>query len=432
MDIINKAHWKSDGNNLRLSMPISKIDQERRIVSGFATLDNLDKQNDIVTSDASIKAFAAFKGNIREMHQPSAVGKMVSFKEDKYFDPESKKFYSGVFVSAYVSKGAQNTWEKVLDGTLSAFSIGGIMNKWDDGFDEEVSKPIRIIKEYDLFELSLVDSPANQFASVVSIEKVNGVNVIKGDIADLAVENVFWDKESGLVMISDKDHETSPTNGNQMKNIGFVEKSDTDKDKMIKFLVDSAKGISAIKMQKEVSPMTEETTNVVDNVEVVPEATETVVTKSVDAEVAETVAVETNEAVVETEIVKSEEVVETVEKTEEIAKSDDTAVEAIAEIKNTLANAFGDLTAMVKSLNDETVLNLQAQIADLSKSIQNISGEVKEVKDAYDVFGKRVDAVEQDTAFRKSGDLGEIVQEPEMVQKSIWGGRFLTDSDLFK
>ena len=430
--IINKAHWNSEGNNLRLSMPISKIDQERRIVSGFATLDNLDRQNDIVTAEASMKAFSNFKGNIREMHQPSAVGKMVSFKEDKYFDPESKKFYSGVFVSAYVSKGAQNTWEKVLDGTLSAFSIGGIMNKWDDGFDEEVSKPIRIIKEYDLFELSLVDSPANQFASVVSIEKVNGVNVIKGDIADLAVENVFWDKESGLVMISDKDHETSPTNGNQMKNIGFVEKSDTDKDKVIKFLVDSAKGISAIKMQKEVSPMTEETTNVVDNVEVVPEATETVVTKSVDAEVAETVAVETNEAVVETEIVKSEEVVETVEKTEEIAKSDDTAVEAIAEIKNTLANAFGDLTAMVKSLNDETVLNLQAQIADLSKSIQNISGEVKEVKDAYDVFGKRVDAVEQDTAFRKSGDLGEIVQEPEMVQKSIWGGRFLTDSDLFK
>jgi chromosome segregation ATPase len=87
---------------------------------------------------------------------------------------------------------------------------------------------------------------------------------------------------------------------------------------------------------------------------------------------------------------------------------------------------------MVKSLNDETVLNLQAQIADLSKSIQNISGEVKEVKDSYNEFGKRVDAVEQDTAFRKSGDLGEIVQEPEMVQKSVWGGRFLTNADLFK
>ena len=429
--IINKAHWNTEGTNLRLSMPISKIDQERRIVSGFATLDNLDRQNDIVTTEASIKAFNAFKGNIREMHQPSAVGKMISFKEDKYFDPESKKFYSGVFVSAYVSKGAQNTWEKVLDGTLSGFSIGGIMNKWDDGFDEKVEKPIRIIKDYDLFELSLVDNPANQFASVVSIEKVNGVNIMKGDIADLAVENVFWDKDSGLIMISENDFETSPTTGNQMKNIGFVEKSDTDKDKMIKFLVDSAKGISAIKMQKEVSPMTEETTNVVDNVQVVPEATDTAVTKSADAEVTPAVEVETN-VVNETEIAKSDEIVETVETVEAIAKSEDVAVEVTTEIKDTLANAFGDLTAMVKSLNEETVKALQAQIADLSKSIQNISSEVKEVKNSYDEFGKRVDAVEQDTAFRKSGDLGEIVQEPEMVQKSIWGGRFLTNSDLFR
>lgn len=429
--IINKAHWNTEGTNLRLSMPISKIDQERRIVSGFATLDNLDRQNDIVTTEASIKAFNAFKGNIREMHQPSAVGKMISFKEDKYFDPESKKFYSGVFVSAYVSKGAQNTWEKVLDGTLSGFSIGGIMNKWDDGFDDKVEKPIRIIKDYDLFELSLVDNPANQFASVVSIEKVNGVNIMKGDIADLAVENVFWDKDSGLIMISENDFETSPTTGNQMKNIGFVEKSDTDKDKMIKFLVDSAKGISAIKMQKEVSPMTEETTNVVDNVQVVPEATDTAVTKSADAEVTPAVEVETN-VVNETEIAKSDEIVETVETVEAIAKSEDVAVEVTTEIKDTLANAFGDLTAMVKSLNEETVKALQAQIADLSKSIQNISSEVKEVKNSYDEFGKRVDAVEQDTAFRKSGDLGEIVQEPEMVQKSIWGGRFLTNSDLFR
>ena len=107
---ISKAQWDSDGDNLRLSMPFSKVDKERRIVSGFATLDNVDKQNDIVTTDASLQAFAKFRGNIREMHEPLAVGKMVSFKEEKYFDPESKKFYTGVYVSAYVSKGAQASW----------------------------------------------------------------------------------------------------------------------------------------------------------------------------------------------------------------------------------------------------------------------------------------------------------------------------------
>src|SRR6056297_1710320 len=168
---ISKATWATEGDNLRLSMPFTKVDYERRIVSGFATLDNVDKQNDVVTTDASMSAFSKFRGNIREMHQPSAVGKMVNFKEEKYFDPETKKFYSGVYVSAYVSKGAQDTWEKVLDGTLSGFSIGGKMNNWDDAYDEKSDAQVRIIKDYDLVELSLVDNPANQFASIMSIEK---------------------------------------------------------------------------------------------------------------------------------------------------------------------------------------------------------------------------------------------------------------------
>jgi hypothetical protein len=224
-----------------------------------------------------------------------------------------------------------------------------------------------------------------------------------------------------------------------MKNIGFVEKSDNDKVDMIKFLVDSAKGISTTEMQKEVSPMTEDTTQVekaevVEDVEVAPEATDTTVTKSADETVAETAVEDAVEAVVETEVAKSDEVVESAVETpvEEIAKSAEaTAVEAVAEIKNTLENAFGDLAATIKSLNEETIKMFQGQVAELSKSIQAVSSEVKGVKDTYNEFGKRVDAVEQDTAFRKSGDLGEIVQEPEMVQKSLWGGRFLA-TDLFR
>jgi hypothetical protein len=149
-------------------MPIGKVDIERRMVSGFATLDNIDKQGDIVTTESSINAFKNFRGNLREMHQPSAVGKIVSFKEDRYFDPNTKKFYSGVYVSAYVSKGAQDAWEKVLDGTYTGFSIGGNIKTWDDAFNEEMDKSIRVIKEYDLYELSLVDSPANQFLDCYS------------------------------------------------------------------------------------------------------------------------------------------------------------------------------------------------------------------------------------------------------------------------
>jgi hypothetical protein len=436
--LINKAHWVTDGDNVRLSMPIGKVDIERRMVSGFATLDNIDKQGDIVTTESSINAFKNFRGNLREMHQPSAVGKIVSFKEDRYFDPTTKKFYSGVYVSAYVSKGAQDAWEKVLDGTYTGFSIGGNIKTWDDAFNEEMDKTIRVIKEYDLYELSLVDSPANQFASIVSIEKQNGHNVIGGLISKVDTENIFYDQESGMVILSDAETVSHPVTEKQMKNIGFVEKNDNEKAEMIKFLVDSAKGISTIKITKEVSPMNETTeaaVAAVEEIQVAPEAQ--------PAEVVETPAVaDIAPAVEELAVAKSDDgsADSSVEKTEEgevvatetvVAKSDEAIVEAVAEIKNSLTNAFGDLATTIKSLNEQIVA-LHKSLDAVSGEVKTVSDDVKNVKGVFNEFGKRVDAVEQDTAFRKSGDLGEIVQfEPTKVQKSLWGGRFLTNTDLF-
>ena len=438
---IGKAHWVTEGNNVRFSMPIGKVDQERRIVSGFATLDNIDKQNDIVTTEASLTAFKKFRGNLREMHQPSAVGKVVSFKEDRYFDPNTKKFYSGVYVSAYVSKGAQDTWEKVLDGTLTGFSIGGSITKSDDSYNEDLDKPVRIIKEYDLHELSLVDNPANQFANVISIEK----GELGGYLAKAIVDNVYWCKDDDIVRLSDGTEESCPSCTSTMKNIGFVEKDDDNIDS-IKFLVDSAKGISTIKITKEENPMTEENIveqtveksdeAVVENVEVAPEAPAEAVADVVaeapaeaveDAPVAEDAAAEPAEAAEEVAVADDAEksVDSVVDATSEISK-------AVAEINDTLTNALSNLA--------ETVKSMQANVDAITKSLEAVTGEVKsvasevnQVKGTFNEFGKRVDMVEKDTAFRKSGDLGEIVQEltEKPVQKSLWGGRFLTNTDLF-
>jgi hypothetical protein len=364
------------------------------------------------------------------MHQPSAVGKVVSFKEDRYFDPETKKFYSGVYVSAYVSKGAQDTWEKVLDGTLTGFSIGGNITKSDDEFNKELDKPVRIIKEYQLHELSLVDNPANEFANVLSIEK----GELSGYLAKTEIENVFWDQDSDIVLISSSETEISPNSGKPMKNIGFVEKSDSDNAEKIKFLVDSAKGIRTIKMTKEDNPMTEETqvvaeapadaAPVVENVEVAPEAT---------AEVVAEPEVVAPEAPADAEIAKTDEVApsteEVVEKKEDIVTD---IAKDVTDIKDSLTNALSSLAETVKSLQ-VNVDAITKSLETVTGEVKSVAGEVKEVKGSFDEFGKRVDLVEKDTAFRKSGDLGEIVQEfPEMrTQKSLWGGRFLTNADLF-
>ena len=432
--IINKAHWVTDGDNVRFSMPIGKVDQERRIVSGFATLDNVDKQGDIVTTEASIEAFKKFRGNLREMHQPSAVGKVVSFKEDRYFDPKEKKFYSGVYVSAYVSKGAQDTWEKVLDGTLTGFSIGGNITKSDDMYDEKIDKSVRIIKEYDLHELSLVDNPANQFANVISIEK----GQLGGFLAKAVVDTVYWCGTDDIVRLSKDSEESCPSCSGTMKNIGFVE--DQNDTETLKFLVDSAKGIKTIKMTKEENPMTDETTEVVDapvadtpevveHVEVAPEAPAEAAPAEVVADVPaeEPVAEEAVDAVdaPAADDVADNTVDAVVDATADIAKS-------VAEINDSLTNALSNLA--------ETVKAMQANVDAITKSLETVTGEVKsvasevsQVKGTFNEFGKRVDLVEKDTAFRKSGDLGEIVQEPvvKQVQKSLWGGRFLTNADLF-
>ena len=455
---ISKAQWSADGDNLRLSMPFSKVDKERRIVSGFATLDNVDKQNDIVTTDASLKAFAKFRGNIREMHEPIAVGKMVAFKEEKYFDPESKKFYTGVYVSAYVSKGAQATWEKVTDGTLSGFSIGGKMNKWDDGYDEKMDKQIRIIKDYDLVELSLVDNPANQFANIVSIEKVDGKDVVKGDIADVDIENVFWYDENGIVTVSKDESVNSPLSGTPMKNIGFVETNDNEKAEMIKFLVDSAKGINLSKMTKEEDPMTDETSTdvvdeaaVVETAEVAPEADAVAedVAKADEAEVDKAEHMDEEEMEEKSEDMdedakKSEDMEEedksyddkksdSADPVDEVSKSDDVVANAVSDISEGITSAFSDLSAVVKSLSDE-IAELKKSIGVVSQDVASVKSDVNTTKSDVNEFGKRMQAVEADTAFRKSGDLGEIVQEDAQIEKSeqsLWGGRFLKTADLF-
>ena len=451
---ISKAHWDTNGDSVRLSLPFAKVDKERRIVSGFASLDNVDKQGDIVTADASMKAFSAFRGNIREMHQPSAVGKMVNFKQDKYFDATTKKFYNGVFVSAYISKGANDAWEKVLDGTYTGFSIGGRMNKWDDGYDEKSDSTIRIIKDYDLVELSLVDSPANQFANIMQVEKVDGVAVVKGQ--DVALENVFYDEESGLVMVSEDESVTSPVNGNEMKNIGFVEKTDNEKMDIVKFLVDSAKGIDA-KITKEENPMSRKTkteeVEVTKAEEIAPEAvaeTPVVETEKSDEVVDETTE-KTDDVVETTEIAETEKAAHPDKETEEedskegpnaemeeekkAKKSDEVIVDAITDVKNTLTSAFSDLVETVKSLQAEVEMLKSTKVdTDLVRSsLDAVAKDIAAATEEVNRFGKRVDAVEADTAFRKSGDLGEIVQEqPEMVEKSLWGGRFLKTADLFK
>ena len=158
-----------------------KVDKEKRIVSGLATTDAIDKQGEQVDYDASREAFKDWSGNIREMHSPTAVGKAISWAPD-----DEKR---GIRVDAYISKGAEDTWQKILDGTLKAFSIGGqtvhktqqIVKDAETGGQRNVTK----ITKYKLTELSLVDNPANPDASFELVKMANGIPTQTEIVEDL-------------------------------------------------------------------------------------------------------------------------------------------------------------------------------------------------------------------------------------------------------
>lgn len=165
-------------SDFNISFPIDMIKREQRIVVGIATADNIDKAGDIVDFEASKEAFANWGGNIREMHAPVAVGKAVKY-EPVVITAADGTSYNAVKVEAYISKGAEDTWQKVLDGTLRSFSIGGKVIEKSESADKFFrGKPVNIIKKYVLGELSLVDNPANALA-IIDIIKMNDEGLLK-------------------------------------------------------------------------------------------------------------------------------------------------------------------------------------------------------------------------------------------------------------
>jgi hypothetical protein len=436
---IEKSYWSSNGDSINLAVPFTKVNREKRTVSGFATLDNIDQTGDVVTADASLKAFERFRGNLREMHQPIAVGKIVSFKPETFYDPVSKSFYNGVYVDAYISKGAQDTWEKVLDGTLQGFSIGGKIIDSDHEMNKATGKSIRFIKDYDLVELSIVDSPANELCNILSISKMNGQLVFKGIAAEIVAENIFYCEDSDSVFISTEKTYNSPITGKPATLIGWVESSDVNKTKEIDRI------LASFKKSRLTLPDTQTIAKQA-NAEGGNEVSENTETVAVEETAPVEVSAPAEDAVVE-EVAPAEDAVvadasaETVEKAADVSE---VVVEEpdFAKMLGDLKGFFSETLSKASEANAAQVTTIKETVETFSKSVEGriselaeqhaeLSKAVENIKNTIDGVEKRVDAVESETAIKKSSDLGG--SKEAVIQKSKWNGSFLGSvNELFR
>ena len=466
---IKKVQWNNSESTVRMSFPIAKVNKEKRTVSGFATLDNIDRHGDIVTSEASEKAFQRFRGNLREMHQPIAIGKVLSFQPEEYFDKESGKTYKGIYVQSYVSKGAQDTWEKVLDGTLTGFSIGG--NIIQSSFEPGDKEDRRVIKEYDLMELSLVDTPANPLANIFSIQKnADGNTIVKGMAADTSVENVFWCKTDKIASSSADQSKDCVICGTGMDNVGWIESSETEKGLAISKIIDSylkkddapnsthsatthdqdpqntissdqtinlypdqnkIKKSESIKdsenaINKGGNNMADETNNEA----AVVEAAEAVVEQAVDTVAAEVAA----------EVIEAAPAEELVEKSVTSAEAEQPFAKMLTELRDLFGEAINKNSADVeeklqKSAGsvEEARAEMASAVSDIKKELTGLTNNIADFFKKFEELEKRFSAYENDTAVQKSvGDVDSASRDTRL-QKNLefdWQGSFLGVQNL--
>jgi flagellin-like hook-associated protein FlgL len=286
-------------------------------------------------------------------------------------------------------------------------------------------------------ELSIVDSPANELCNILSIQKVNGQLVFKGIAAEVVTENIFYCEESDSVFISTEKTYDSPVTGKPAELIGWVESSDVNKSKEIDRILASFKktrlplpAIQTIAKQANAEGGNE-----------VSENTENVVVEDAVAEAA------APEAAVETPAVAEDAAVENAPAEDAVADASAETLEKAADVSEVevdepdFAKMLGDLkgffaetlnkaseanSAQVSSIK-ETVesfsKSVDGRISELAEQHQALSNAVTEIRNTINNVEKRVDAVEGDTAIKKSSDLGG--SQEVTIKKSKWNGSFL-------
>jgi hypothetical protein len=161
-------------------IPISKIDEAQRMVWGVASDESIDAEGEVLDYEATKAAVTRWAewGNIREMHNPSAVGVATEI----VLDDATRSLFIGVHV---VDDAA---WQKVRAGVYKGFSVGGkALKKILQSMNGRV---IRRVVEYILNEISLVDRPANPSARFTLVKAV----ITKGAI-DMAKLGKMDDEE---------------------------------------------------------------------------------------------------------------------------------------------------------------------------------------------------------------------------------------------
>lgn len=148
---------------LFIQTDLKEIDNEKGVFEGYAsTFGNMDQVQDIIEQGAFTESLKKRMPKVLWQHQmDKPVGKLLNIQED------SKGLYVKVKLITDTTLG-KDAYTLMKEGVIDKLSIGFMIQ--DAEYDQE--KNVRIIKQADLYEFSLVTIPANEEASITRIKSV--------------------------------------------------------------------------------------------------------------------------------------------------------------------------------------------------------------------------------------------------------------------
>ena len=170
---------------MRFFAEIQRVDEEQRMVWGYASTEQRATDGKVIKREAMTDALDDYMifANVREMHQPSAVGRTDEAQVDD----------GGLYVGVKVVD--DNAWKKVTERVYRGFSIGAKATAYDP-VDRTIVTGLKIR------EISLVDRPADPGA-VFDCYRADGladsaaIETATGDDLDELAEAIGLERADG-------------------------------------------------------------------------------------------------------------------------------------------------------------------------------------------------------------------------------------------
>ena len=168
------------------------------IIEGFASTYELDRGDDVILRGAFTKTILRHKQNnrpIRMLRQHSNSMLIGGFPIDSVEERDAGLFVKGE-VNLAVQEGAE-AYALAKQGVLTDMSIGFSFTSVDDiEREERDGKMVRLIKNLELWEISLVNEPMNASANITAVKTVTPFQDLP-----LASRDRAWDSGQAIARV---------------------------------------------------------------------------------------------------------------------------------------------------------------------------------------------------------------------------------------